>query len=366
MYSGDNNYVASQSKNCEEPLCVRAAPSTTVTLLSASTIVLGNTVYDTATVTGLGGLFPVPTGTVTFMVSFNEGPWMTYDANVTLVNGTATSVLYTPLAAGNYEFMAVYSGDVNYKCSASAEDSELLAVTPALGQTGPNVTTALGVSSIMMSQSVSDNATVTGLGFPFPVPTGTVTFQVQYNEGSWMIYDANVTLVNGTATSVFYMPTAAGLYEFQAVYSGDSNYLPSVSAEDSEPLNVTMGVSTTSTSLSAGQITFGESVTDMASVSGMVGFPVPTGSVDFQVSFNNGTWMTFDANVTLVNGTAISTEYTPMAAGHYEFRAIYSGSASYLGSMSPVGAEPLCVKKAPSQTTTDLGVAGVIPEPVLV
>ena len=92
-----------------------------------------------------------------------------------------------------------------------------------------------------------------------------------------MIYDANVTLVNGNATSAFYMPVATGSYEFQASYSGDSNYLPSVSGEDAELLQVDMAPSHTTTCLSSGDIVLGCSVYDTAHVCGLGdGFPAPT------------------------------------------------------------------------------------------
>jgi hypothetical protein len=68
------------------------------------------------------------------------------------------------------------------------------------------------------------NVTVTGLGTGFPAPTGDVTFQVANNSGVWTDLGANVTLVNGHATSIWYTPLQAGNYHFRAIYNGDSNY----------------------------------------------------------------------------------------------------------------------------------------------
>jgi hypothetical protein len=177
-------------------------------------------------------------------------------------------------------------------------------------------------------------------------------------------YDAGVALVDGTATSVYYMPMAAGNYEFMANYSGDSNYLPSSSGEDAELLLVENAETNTTTCLSACHIVLGCSVCDKAFVTAEEGSSIPTGTVDFQVRFDSGEWMTYDAGVELVNGVACSISYTPMAAGHYDFRAVYNGDVSHLSSMSGDCAEPLCVEKAPSQTTTDLGVICHIPEPI--
>jgi len=85
------------------------APTTTTTLLSATTIPLGGSVTDTATVMGTG---PTPTGTVTFYVGA----------------GQATSDSYTPPSPGTYYFYANYSGDSNYLPSVSDPADEVLVV----------------------------------------------------------------------------------------------------------------------------------------------------------------------------------------------------------------------------------------------
>ena len=359
IYSGDSNYNPSMSGDNEEPLCVCPADTTTATILSYDSITFGNSVNDTATVTGLGGLFPVPTGTVDFQYSFNEGHWMVYDAGVALVDGKATSINYLPLTAGDYEFQAVYSGDSNYNPSMSGEDAEPLIVHPGITYVGPTVVTNLGVDSIMMSQSVTDNVTVS-VGSPFPMPTGTVDFQVSYNGGPWSTYDAGVALVDGAATSAFYMPGGPGDYEFQANYSGDSNYLWVTSENGSEPLHVDMAPSQTTTCLGTDSIVIGQSVTDNATVTGLDGFPVPTGTVDFQYSYNGGNWMVYDAGVALVDGAATSAFYMPAEVGNYHFQAVYSGDSNYDGSKSCPRSEPLCVEKAPTCTCTWLGVDTII------
>ncbi len=89
-------------------------------------ILLGDLVYDTATVTGQAGL-PTPTGTVDFQVSFNGGAWTLFDTQ-TLSAGSAISIEYIPSAAGNYNFRAVYSGDINYTSSQSGDADEPLTV----------------------------------------------------------------------------------------------------------------------------------------------------------------------------------------------------------------------------------------------
>ena len=348
MYGGDCNYLCSHSCPYSEMLCVNPTCSTTTTMLSASTFALGNSVTDNATVVGLGSGFPVPTGTVTFMVSFNEGPWMIYDANVSLVNGNATSAYYMPLAAGNYEFQVSYSGDGNYLPSVSGENAELLQVDMACSQT----TTCLSNSQINLGCSVYDTAHVCGLGDGFPAPTGCVTFWVSSDCGnSWTQIGNAVELNNGMATSICYTPCAAGSYEFKAMYGGDCNYLCSHSCPQSEILKVCG---------ECRNITLGQSVTDNATVTGLGdGFPAPTGTVDFQVSYEGGCWVTYDHCVPLVDCQAVSSWYTPLVTGHYDFRAVYSGDCNYQCSVSGNCSEPLCVHPACSTTATMLSASTI-------
>ena len=192
---------------------------------------------------------------------------MTYDTGVILVNGAAISIMYMPMAAGDYDFRAIYSGDSNYLGSQSGDEDEPLYVTDS--ECGP-------CWGIILGQSVTDNATVTGLGDGFPMPTGTVDFQVSFEGGAWMTYDADVILVDGSAISTWYTPMVTGNYFFRAMYSGDDNYLPSQSGECEEPLCVAPASSTTVTLLSSDNINLGESITDFVTVTGLGnGFPVP-------------------------------------------------------------------------------------------
>lgn len=318
---------------------VNSGGTTTTTQLSASTIILGQNVTDTATVTGL--VSPLPTGIVDFQVKLENGAWTSFD-NRSLTGGTATSVKYTPFLVGQYWFRAVYGGDNNYNGSQSPDGNEPLTVNenenePLYVNKAPSTTTtALSTNIIIPGDSITDTVTVTGLPHPpYPLPTGTVIFQVKFDEGGWVTYD-NESLVDGTATSIEYTPLLAGQYWFRALYSGDNNYKDSQSPDDNEPLMVTKHDTTTRTQLSASVIKLGENVTDTAIVTGLPHppNPLPTGTITFQVKFNGGPWVTYDTE-NLVDGIATSVEYTPLAAGQYWFRAVYSGDNFYNGSQSP-------------------------------
>ena len=355
-YSGNANLNPSSSMDGAEMLNVTAIPPPVCRCIN-----VGEPVMDNATVTGMVG-FPVPTGTVDFQVSFMNGTWMTFDPNVTLVNGNAMSTWYFPMAAGNYDFRAMYNGDSYYLRSVSGDTLEPLCVVQGQ-RMDTTTTTMLTASNFSLGHSVLDNATVMGTLLGSPVPTGNVDFQVSYNGGNWTAFDLMVPLTNGSATSAYYTPLAAGHYAFRAIYYGDSMFNVSMSGDRAELLLVSPGPtggqngSGVITHLSYSDIGLGMNVTDMVTVFGIGGdFPVPTGSVDFQVSFMNGTWMTFDANVPLVNGTAMSSVYMPTAPGNYTFRAVYSGDVNYLGATSGAENEALIVEKAMSTTVTNLGV----------
>jgi len=325
--------------------------SKTTTLLSASEITLGNSITDTATVASIPpGVLPTPTGTVTFYVgTSSSGPWTQVGAVKTLVSGSATSDSFTPLATGTYYFKASYSGDSNYLPSESDPTTEVLVVNKAT----PAVNTLLSETTITLGQSITDKATVTGLGGSFPVPTGTVDFYVMKSGGSWNLFSTKTLDATGKATSDSYTPMSAGTYYFKAVYSGDSNYLGAESDPATEVLVVNKAPTTTVTLLSASEITLGDSVTDTVTVTGLGGsFQIPTGTVDFYVSQDVATWTKFSTKTLDGSGQAISDPYTPLSAGTWYFKAIYTGDSNYLGSESGATDEPLTVNKASTTTTT--------------
>jgi hypothetical protein len=173
VYSGDSNYLGSESNPADEHLVVEKAGTTTVTYLSATTITLGGSVTDQVIVTGLGGVFPYPSGTVTFYVN-----GVIFDTKSLNSTGGATSDSYTPLAAGDYYFKAVYSGDSNYLGSESNPADEHLVVEKA----GTTTVTYLSATTITLGGSVTDQVIVTGLGGVFPYPSGTVTLLRQRRD----------------------------------------------------------------------------------------------------------------------------------------------------------------------------------------
>jgi hypothetical protein len=248
VYSGDANYNGSQSGNTAEPLVVNPlvpgkTASSTATLLSATTITVGDNITDTATVTGTG---VTPTGTVIFKVSPDGVTFTAFGATKTLNgSGHATSDSYTPALAGTYYFLAVYSGDTNYNGSQSGNTAEPLIVLaavipvipPVVGKADSATATLLSATTIITGGNITDTATVTsGAG---GTPTGTVIFEVSPDGITFTALGTAKTLDgSGHATSDSNTPALAGTYYFLAVYSGDANYNSSQSANTAEPLVV--------------------------------------------------------------------------------------------------------------------------------
>jgi hypothetical protein len=113
-YNGDGNYFGSWPSTITtlEVVNVSAAIPTIAIELSATNITLGEGVRSSVAVMGLGGNFPLPTGTVQFMNN-DTGVWVTFDAE-NLVGGVATSSIYKSNHTGTSFCRATYGGDGNY------------------------------------------------------------------------------------------------------------------------------------------------------------------------------------------------------------------------------------------------------------
>ncbi len=244
-YSGDSNYAASSDTSTDECFDVTAASSTTVSTPTASSVVYGDNVGDSAVVTGnaAGGS---PTGEVQFYVcgpTSNATPCTSTSNPVSLDEplagashtATANSIEFTPTSAGYWCFAADYSGSADYHASSDATTDECVDVTMAATTT----TTKLTNSTLTLGQAETDTATV-GSGNPtFGSPPGTVSFYECGLQGTPTrctskadLIDAPVTVTaesgyTARATSDSFTPTAAGYWCFAAYYSGTTNFAAS-------------------------------------------------------------------------------------------------------------------------------------------
>jgi hypothetical protein len=144
--------------------------------------------------------------------------------------------------------------------------------------------------------------------------------------------------------------------DIQAIICLTQDWLGTPSSSSVQPVLIELRIPTVTpftptvfTLLSATTITLGQSVHDVATVTGTSGFPAPTGSVTFWVSTDANTWSQVGGSVPLVGNTATSAEYTPSAIGTYYFQARYSGDNNYNAASSGAREELLtvsCPKKS--------------------
>ena len=224
-YSGDTlNVPASENNAASERVVVSLPTPTIVTTPSPIGVMLGPervTLRDTASLTGGSN----PTGTITFTLFFNGGA-TPVDTETVTVNGdgtysTPTGFLLPATGAitGTYQWNATYSGDTfNNPASDNNDPAERLTVVPA----GPAIATTPNPTSTTVGNTLQDVATLAGTYFP----TGSITFTLSLN-GTVVDTETVTVIGNGPYTTpTGFTVTAPGVYQWNAVYSGDSNNNP--------------------------------------------------------------------------------------------------------------------------------------------
>jgi len=222
VYSGDDNNDLATSVCTSEHLLVFKKSPAIGTTLSASTIEVGETVHDSAT---LAGATADAGGTVTYTVyTDSDCSQGAQDAGtVTVTNGVVPdSNPITFNLAGDYYWQAVYSGDANNVGATSVCTSEHLVVT----KRQPAMTTA-------PSLIPNDDSTISGA---FNA-TGSITFDLfDPSDGTCSgtaAFTQTVTVNgNGTysTTNTSFVASALGTWRWQVSYSGDANNQPTTSA----------------------------------------------------------------------------------------------------------------------------------------
>jgi hypothetical protein len=326
VYAGDSNYVGSQSGDPDEPLVVGMGTAIVnpATFAPASPIGLGTGETVSVGVSGPNG-FPAPTGNVQFQVSINNGAYTNTGSPVALSGGVA-SIAYNPPTINTYNFRAVYLGDSNYVSGTIGAASSTLIVkgnpivpAPTLNPSG----------STTVGTSVSLSVTVSGSG---AVPTGTATFQVNINGGGWSNIGSAINLNGAGFASTNYVPSSANNYQFQVVYSGDTNYVGATGPSASLTVNKAT-LSPTGPSVNPNPDVVNHAVTVSITILGVSGGPTPTGQATFQVKIGAGAWTNIGSGINLVNGAA-STTYTPNTVNSYQFQVLYNGDSNYNGATS--------------------------------
>ncbi len=358
-YSGDSNYLATNSL-CEPFTVLKATP--TIATTASSTVVIGSSVSDGATLTNGYN----PTGIVTFDL---YGPSATPDCSTTPVvsltgnvtNAAAVSGNFVPTVAGTYYWIASYAGDGNNNavadtCGATTETVVVQKATPTL--------TTSATATAVAGANITDTATLTG-GF---TPTGTVSFELwgpQPTSACTVTTDAAMAFNMPLSLSAPYQastgPIAApgpGTYYWVAAYSGDAsnNSVGDVCGVAAEEVVVSKATPTLVTTASS-TVVVGNAISDSAALASPD--PVGPGVLTF-TAYNNATCTNPPASISppiLVsgNGTYSAVSFTPTGAGTYYWTASYGGDANNNAVSEGCGGagESVVVQKAsPTVVTT--------------
>lgn len=389
------DFVLGQFSTCT------ATASSAPTVGSGATVTPGTSVSDTVTITGSGVPNPPTPSSATNQVKFYLCGPVTAPATCatggTLVGSgslsgsgpTATStspaVNTTGYAPGRYCFRIEWAGDTNYTAGVThTAESECfnIAKLPTQTVTTPVDGSGTPTSTIVLGQSIYDRAVVTGAAGGGD-PTGTVAFSVcPVSSGTTcssattalgsptLASDGNPATFTSTATSNAFTPSATGSYCFQANYSGSAVYDPSSDSNINECFNVikvptsTVTTPTDSSGTPVSVITLGDTIHDLAVVTGEVRGGDPTGTVAFAVCgpaesglcTSGGTSLGVkalvgDGNPATFTASASSDDFTPTLPGRYCFRAEYGGNTPYLGSSDSSSTECFIVKDTTSTTS---------------
>jgi len=321
VYTGDasnNGATSSCEKFTVSPVAISTTPS-------ATTVSTAQTISDQATLTGVSSNAG---GTVTYQINAKAdctGALQLGIVTVTVTNGVVPSsgpFQLDTLSPGPYGFTAIYSGDKNNAgVTGSCEPFTLVIATPTLA-------TQLSATTITVSNTVTDSATLTG---GTANAGGSVTYS-EYNGGSCSggpIGSDTETVTNGivptTSTFGFGSP---GFYSFRAVYTGDG--VNKGATSPCEPLTVNADSPTISTLLSATNIVHGGSVTDSSALFGATATAGGTVTITMYSGGScSGTVVGSSGPLTVTNGIVpTSGSFTAATAGTYSFLAVYSGDTN--------------------------------------
>src|SRR5215213_5864310 len=331
--------TTTQFGNQDRSMKANAIPPmpTLETTASSATVALGQSLTDTATLSGPNG--PV-TGTIQFSVCGPDlvgNPTCTaanssdFGGAVTIINGTAVSGSYTPQAPGRYCFRAVYTPDATAAYSAAehtdqtSECFNVIATVAIVTNASANVTVGGSISdSIVLSGGVS--------------PTGTITLRVYGPDDATCSGTARFTDSipvdhgNGTYGSPAHVIDVAGTYRFVASYGGDgNNNAVSGACNDANESVVVGKASPAIVTNASANVTVGGSISDSIVLSGGVS---PTGTITLRVygpddATCSGTARFTDSiPVDHGNGTYGSPAHVIDVAGTYRFVASYGGDGN--------------------------------------
>jgi uncharacterized repeat protein (TIGR01451 family) len=360
---------------------VLPVPAVFITEASFGQITLGQSVHDTATLSGSNG--PV-TGTVTFFVCgpASSNPDCTFGGTqvgsgpVTISGGQAVSDSITPAATGHYCFRAEYIPAASAPYSPNNHTDTTLECFTVNAQTALN-TDAGGPYTIGVDGTValSDMATLSG---GTSNATGTITFTLYSDDACTQSVGTASATVNGAdgdqyVSSPPIVVSAAGTYHWIASYvSGDENNADTTSACGAPNENPVVNPRETNLTTDAGgPFVLGAdgtlALSDTATLSG--GTSGAGGKITFMLFSDAGCANQVGSDVTVGVDGADGQNYpspsiTVNAPGTYYWVAIYGGDTNNAAASTVCGDENetpvvirphISVSKSPDAQTILIG-----------
>ncbi len=362
-YSGDADDQAASGGCGAEPIIVTQNSPTISTQLSATSVAIGSTAYDTAL---LSGASANASGSVTYNV-FNNATCASGGGGLvatlgpsTVINGNIPdSAPWT--AAGNpatYYFVVSYSGDANNSAVTSGCSAEPITVT----QDVPSISTQLSATTVAMGATVHDTAAMVG---STGTAGGTVTYMIYGSSNCTALISslAPVAVTNGSVpNSPDWTATgAAGTDYFVVTYSGDTDNAPATTGCAAEPVTVSQDQPIITTAASVQSVAIGATIHDTATLSNST--TVPAGTVTYRVygSANCSALITSLGPVTVINGVVPrSPDWTATGPAQTDyFVASYAGDPNNAPTDSACAADPVVVSTNVSTVTTQASTPSV-------
>ena len=221
-----SDFALGQFSFCVKPEIATQVKHDGASLGSNGHITIGESVTDTATLTGTKGTV---TGSVEFFSCFSASSTPDCSSGGTsrgtkpLSAGSATSDAYTPPSIGEYCFRVEYTPAAGSHYTASSHTNKTTECF-VVDKKQPAISTA-ATEQVDAGQSISDRATLSGATAD---AGGSITFKAygpnNANCSGAAAFTTNAIAVdgNGTYGPVSFTPDAAGTYRWIASYSGDA------------------------------------------------------------------------------------------------------------------------------------------------
>jgi hypothetical protein len=332
-YAGDaNNEAVSLGCNAsgQTSSVTKASPDLTAT--ATSTVVVGSTITDQAT---LSGGFS-PGGELVFRAfgpgDATCGTTPAYEASVPVSgNGSYSPAGFAP-GPGLYRWTVEYKGD---------GDNE----SASLGCNESGQSSAVGIIDVTLTESATGGTvgaavTATANLKEGAIPGGQIVFKAfspgDTNCSGAAAFSSTVSVAgNGTYRSAAFTPTRVGTFRWTAAYSGDPNHAPATVGCGKATSAIVQAKPSIAGAVPQ-QIPVGTAFRDTATLRG--GF-APGGAITFRIYGPIAAGCAGAAYVNTVavngNGTVSSDPFVPLRTGRYSFAASYSGDAENQAASEP-------------------------------